>query len=691
MDLPFDCQLYQEVKLNLDMVSFNFKRLLDSTENIVSWFSHIKKIVELCDELYEMVADKLMFAGVVIRPKCDNKMNTESLQGKNEESETIGDSAIPSSLNSKDYKKFLDPFDKHELIYMADTAIAIKVFVILDVSLKIHMTQCTHPIYTKKLENLLTKIVGNKLESVKPIVDLKMFSLEYGLLDRSNYGGPDSKTEELIRLLDEAEMKLSKLEEPFLEPDIKPLDPKTLLTHLPPSEQENQLKEEDINPTLTFLDLLDIRKIASELILQQPVDTVDYRKENFPHQIKEISLRVVNLLSTIYFDADKNPSLLVFIAHYRLLLKKKFIETGLFTVPSTCSFDAISSHFLHDGTRDWLLKKIEEWLFSSNKPFCWLSGLEGTGKSGIVAAFCKLNQCYVTNLFVFDKRQNNGMVELMKSIANSLMRNISEYVCLMDDIIQENQLIDFGCNVKGSTNEWRRLYDFLLRKPLKVLFSNSTIERPKRRLIVIDGLNECKQSEYPDFLQFLQVFKKDLADWMCILITCRSDCLLLSPEMINQVEKQANPDIAPGTTFLDSTEVICLESKNFASQHIRDIETFFGACFCDIMSRKKFGSQSGTSPRYNPDHMALTTTVDKFIKHIAGKFSYAQLLLNIFEETMDEYKGQYQCSLIKTFERYRSVVGSEKLDEEMKNFAKLFNAYRQKDGTSVVLRINVHE
>lgn len=604
--------------------------------------------------------------------------------------ENVSETNVPTTVQPLDAKSYLHPFDKTELIYFADIMTAIKIFCIMDVTLKTQMTQCSHPIYIKKLDHLLSKVLANNFQSVKVLLDLKMFCIEYGFLDRSTYGGLDCKTEELIRLLENAEAKLDELEAPFLDAPSNPYDTKVILSmFMEKNEEQKALQaEKDQITILNFLAILDLRKMASELLLQQLNDTSDYICENFPLQIKEVTLRIINLLSTIVVDPEKSSTLLVFIAQYRLMAKKKFHDSALFTVPPGCSFDQITSHLIHDGTRGWLLSKIEEWLFASDKPFCWLSALEGMGKSCALSSFCKLNQCYVMNVFVFDSRQKHGMAELIKSIANSLMRNIPEYVCMMDDIIQENRAIEYQEDKDGLYKDWRKLYDFLLRKPLKALYCKLVDNCPKRRLIIIDGLNECNQNEWPDLVQFLQAFKQDLANWMCILMTCRSEFHCISPELITQIEKktESKTQLAGGDnkSFNELTEIINLESKNVNTNHIKDLEKFFGDCFGDIMSKKKFGHNSATknSPRYNPDHMALTQVVDKFLKHMSGKFSYAQHLLTIFEEAMEEFSGQFQCSLIKTFERFRIVVGQEKLEEEMKRFAKIFNAYRQKDGTA---------
>ena len=643
----------------------------------------------MSDTLYELVFERLAQVGIFLKEMMSDVKNIDNRKNNN-----TGDAANASVSEPQEsnIKSHLHPFDKNDLVYFADIMTAIKIFCIIDVTLKTQMTQCSHPIYLKKLDQLLSKILANNFKAMKDLIDLKMFCLEYGFLDRSNYGGPDSKTEELIRLLENAESKLEELETPFLEPINNPYDPNFIISkYMQQPEIPEVANEREQITTLNFLAILDLRKMSSELLLQHLNDTSDYMSENFPLQIKEVSLRIINLLSTIVLDPEKSSTLLVFIAQYRLMAKKKFHETGLFSVPNGCSFDLLSSHLIHDGTRGWLLNKIEEWLFSSEKPFFWLSGLEGMGKSCVISAFCKLNHCYVMNVFVFDSRQSHGMAELIKSIANSLMRNIPEYVCMMDDIIQESRAAEYKEDRDGSFKQWKKLYDFLLRKPLKALYSKLVDSCPKRRLVIIDGLNECNPEEWPDLVQFLQAFKQDLANWMCIFITCRSEFQFISPDLITQIEKktESKQSLAAGEykSFTELTEVINLESKNFINNHIKDVEKFFGDCFGDIMSKKKFGQTDATknSPRYNPDHMALTEIVDKFLKQISGKFSYAQHLLTIFEEAMDEFSGQFQCSLIKTFERFRALVGDEKLEEEIKRFAKPFNAYRQKDGTAGVI------
>ena len=540
-------------------------------------------------------------------------------------------SAINENIE-KEKKRLVVVNNKEEVNYYSSLVQLIRVSIILDLGIKLSLTQCTPPNYGSVLETVLKKFHGSvDLESFEDLLELKHFCIEYGLIEEYNYDGSQAKTEELLKMLQVIENLVVSYEKSILE-----------------SSDES----------LPFLTIMSLRKHAPMIMLIRPSQIEKSLRESVLLELNYMIIRLLNLISFIDFKTDSNICIM-YMTQYRLLAKKKFEKSRLFEILPSHDFSQISTHLMHQKTRRWLLGKIETWLVNTNKPFYYVAGLEGTGKSCLVSAFCKLYDSYIVDLFVFDSRYPCGVCQLIKSIANSLMHQVPEYLCTMNGLIPETS--PPPCSPDAG---WQELYNFLLKKPLYMMYGDQRTET-RRKLVVIDALNECIKSEWDHLVRFMDCFRKDFGKWFCMLVTCRTENLELMPYACERRSEK----------FFNA-EGVDLDSKTWNGLHLTDLEMFFSSCFCDIISRRVTAKELNQGDNFR----GFSKCLDNFLKHTAGKFSYAQHLLRLFDEAMMESGGQLQKSVIDCFEKFTSQIGRDKMDEELKNFAKIFYTYRLKEG-----------
>ncbi|ESO01870.1 hypothetical protein HELRODRAFT_161048 [Helobdella robusta] len=524
-----------------------------------------------------------------------------------------------------------------ELNYYVELIELFKLNIIFDIAFKLSVTQCTYPVYGCVLETILDNVTQMNFtpESFQELVDLKMLAHEYGFAEDSLCDGTQEATEDFLKYLQSVENKLTAMEKYAV----------------------NNADEQ-----IQLVSILELKKIVAKIFIIRPNKIFKDLRDNVIMETDYLIIRLINLANCINFKTDYN-SCIIYMIQYRLLAKKKFERSRLFETYLSHVFSQISSHLLHQKTRVWLMGKIETWLVTSKKPIYYLIGSEGTGKSCLVSAFCKLYDNYIFNIFVYDSRYPSGTTELIKSIANSLMHNLPEYLNQMDKMIPENQ--PASCSHQA---HWKELYQFLLKKPLTAIAGQTHFKNCSRKLIVIDALNEAKKSEWHDLIAFMDMFRKDFGDFLCFLVTCRKECVEMTSYFFEQ-----------SSELHSNAEGIDLDSKTWIGLHLTDLEMFFVSCLCDVISRRITVQELASGENFR----GFSKSIDCLLKHTAGKFSYAQHILRLFDESMLELQGQFQKSILNTLEKFSLQIGREKMDDGLKTFSKVFYTYRLKEGNPV--------
>ena len=274
-------------------------------------------------------------------------------------------------------------------------------------------------------------------------------------------------------------------------------------------------------------------------------------------KFEQISRRVTSAEASFcseYIQADSK----VFLEYLgqQFLLRKPFVQT----IFHSDSASVINDHMIVPGTRQWVLERIHRWLQSPGKRFYYIAGQQGTGKTALSTAVCKLYNYDIAACHFFDSSQgqclHNSMNGLIQAIASGMCSTMPEYINWLDDKYGQTDLA-----AKLSTS-WQESYKILLKEPIQDLYGigKSASPHAKRRLIVIDGLDEMDPENYKSFKSFTTAFMKDISAAFCLFVTVR---LKRFTELITVDE--------------DTMEGIKFEDRAWMNRHIKDIEIYLSS------------------------------------------------------------------------------------------------------------------
>ena len=186
--------------------------------------------------------------------------------------------------------------------------------------------------------------------------------------------------------------------------------------------------------------------------------------------------------------------------------------------------DVINGNMIHPGTRAWLLERIHRFVYGSKKKIFYLGGKTGTGKTAMAATLCKLYGGDVIAEHFFNAHEGDSLVNhidgLIQSIAADLCRSCPEY---LEYLTEKYGDIGYGFRPKLAGG-WESLYNLLLKEPLTAIYGGGkSPPAGRRKIIVIDGLDECSQSEWADVKAFLTSYMKDMSPTVCIFATVRME------------------------------------------------------------------------------------------------------------------------------------------------------------------------
>ncbi|TFK32946.1 hypothetical protein BDQ12DRAFT_658604 [Crucibulum laeve] len=148
----------------------------------------------------------------------------------------------------------------------------------------------------------------------------------------------------------------------------------------------------------------------------------------------------------------------------------------------------------HPETRLAVLDKIEKWTVdrSASSTIMWLSGPVGAGKSAIAQTVCERSGSAdkLAAAFFFSRTTSDRNTDktLVATIASQLRTSIPEARLHIDKVV-ENDVSIFSKSIATQ-------FDLLIKNPLSEAASCAhNISTGSRDLVVIDGLDECKDNE----------------------------------------------------------------------------------------------------------------------------------------------------------------------------------------------------
>ena len=367
------------------------------------------------------------------------------------------------------------------------------------------------------------------------------------------------------------------------------------------------------------------------------------------------------IASLACFRSDSKTVLQYLAGHH--LLRQPFVAI---ICSSTSREDAIDRHVIHPETRGWILERIARWVTTgqstTKRVYCVL-GKRGSGKTALASTVCKLFRRRVIASHFFSEEDgptchSNTVNGLVRSLASELLRTVPDYLNYLDDRFENEE--DLASKLNES---WRCCYELLLREPLKALFGSKTIA--DRKLFVVDGLDECIQSEWDDLRAFVDSFVSDFSH-LSLFVTIRS---------------RSSAAIFP-SNCVEKLEGLCFEDRTWINRHIRDVEIYLAAAVGAILSVNEANESYAKM-----DDMTLQKSLDELTKNSAGRFKYAvQLTRSLLEEMTST--NQFLTSMKKSI-LSQTGSGGNVFERRTSDFASSFRGYRDKEGrTGLVWKQN---
>ena len=171
-----------------------------------------------------------------------------------------------------------------------------------------------------------------------------------------------------------------------------------------------------------------------------------------------------------------------------------------------------------EGTREWIFKKVEDWLNDRNSPnrVMVISGNAGMGKSIISAIICKRIQEAGRLSGSHFCQHNNARYSkpqlMLQSLAIHLSRTLPEYKRALVEQLSRN----LGLELNSMGVE--ELFTLLFMEPL------TKVSNPGESLLmVVDGLDESEYKGRNDLLNVVANQFCKLPEWIRLLVTTRPE------------------------------------------------------------------------------------------------------------------------------------------------------------------------
>lgn len=190
--------------------------------------------------------------------------------------------------------------------------------------------------------------------------------------------------------------------------------------------------------------------------------------------------------------------------------------------------------------RAWLNNKIETWLDNRNSgKLCVIYGAPGSGKSVFAANYMHYNARVAAAFFCeYNHPQYNSTNNIIRVLCYQLACRLPEYRVMLSYLISE------GAVNKMNESE---LFDYLIVDSL----NKSYIGGHETMCILVDGLDECGDSQSNALAEVLSIYAERLPSWLKVLVFSRAESSvvvsLLSRNCINinlsEHEKEVQNDL----------------------------------------------------------------------------------------------------------------------------------------------------
>ena len=178
----------------------------------------------------------------------------------------------------------------------------------------------------------------------------------------------------------------------------------------------------------------------------------------------------------------------------------------------------------HPHTRKAVLKKIMDWVKDANKValILWLYGPAGAGKSAIMQTIAELLEkaglLAVAFFFSRNVAGRNDKTALVATLVYQLVKSLPEIRAHVLEAVEGDPAL-FSCSIQAQI-------EALIIKPLNAVATDETLAPTllsHPRLIILDGLDECRTTSQTHVLNALSTAVKHLHIPLCFLIASRPE------------------------------------------------------------------------------------------------------------------------------------------------------------------------
>ncbi|KDR66253.1 hypothetical protein GALMADRAFT_162157 [Galerina marginata CBS 339.88] len=259
----------------------------------------------------------------------------------------------------------------------------------------------------------------------------------------------------------------------------------------------------------------------------------------------------------------------------------------------------------YPNTRVAVLKKVMDWIigtFGWEEYIMWLYGPAGAGKSAIaqtIADMCYQDQgqlriLLATYFFSRSDPKRNSVKHLAASLAYQVAANIPEVKGLIESVVVNDPAI-FDRSFKVQFND-------LILKPLMQLYKTWTFPVPLPYLVVIDGLDECNDTNG----------QRHILDTISDAISRSKDFVHLMVLFSSRTEREISLTFA-NLTLKRVTSHLALDDTY---QPESDIRRYFDGCFSQI-------KETHLQKRLIPAAWPSDTDISSLVTKSSGQFIYA--------------------------------------------------------------------
>ena len=257
----------------------------------------------------------------------------------------------------------------------------------------------------------------------------------------------------------------------------------------------------------------------------------------------------------------------------------------------------------HPATRKRVLKWITDWINNPQPPLriLWLNGPAGAGKSAIaqtIAEHCSDEQLAASFFFLRASSDRSTATRLFTTLAWQLARNIPEIRPYIESAIEAEPLLP--------TKSINIQFDRLIVKAFNGLLHDVPDFRPKKSLVIIDGVDECTPDK--DQLFFLRL----IGDALCksqiplrFLICSRPEAHIQEAFGSGAMVKVTNP-----------------VALDYRFKPNKDIRRYLKYEFARIYTERKL-----SVPEWPPDE-----AIDQLVSKSSGQFIYASTVVRFIED-----------------------------------------------------------